>query len=116
MLCWHLRISWDVPLAVTWKNGLTELSAILPIHFLAGLSQRTWFLFEGVEVGGHGEERVQRGPAQPRPPPRDGGDGGVAEDVIDAEAADPGLGGPHPAAAQLRVRVLVTAMVDSVGS
>ena len=38
----------------------------------------------------------------------------MAEDVIDAEAADPGLGGPHPAAAQLRVRVLVTAMVDSV--
>ena len=39
----------------------------------------------------------------------------MAEDVVDAEAADPGLGGPHPAAAQLRVRVLVTAMVDSVG-
>ena len=75
---------------------------------------RTWFLFEGVEVGGHGEERVQRGPAEPRPPPRDGGDGGVAEDVVYAEAADPSLGAAHTAAAQLRVRILVTAMVDSV--
>ena len=38
----------------------------------------------------------------------------MAEDVVYAEAADPGLGAAHPAAAQLRVRILVTAMVDSI--
>ena len=40
----------------------------------------------------------------------------MAEDVVYAEAADPGLGAAHPAAAQLRVRIILTAMVDSVGS
>ena len=37
----------------------------------------------------------------------------MAEDVVYAEAADPGLGAAHPAAAQLRVRIILTAMVES---
>ena len=37
----------------------------------------------------------------------------MAEDVVYAEAADPGLGAAHTAAAQLRVRIILTAMVES---
>ena len=37
----------------------------------------------------------------------------MAEDVVYAEAANPGLGAAHPAAAQLRVRIILTAMVES---